>query len=72
MVNSGALALDPVIWRRDSLHFDSYRFLAVGEDLDSKTKKLSMRHFGGGVNYCPGRHFAGNEILGAWQFCYTN
>lgn len=68
MVHSRTLQLSPSIWGNDAHLFSPSRFLPLpdssADDKISKVQRLSMRHFGGGHNLCPGRHFAGNEILG--------
>lgn len=74
MVHARTLQLDPRAWGDDALQFRPLRFLPSSESREARgkgaiekdIKKLrttSLRPFGGGLNLCPGRHFASNEIL---------
>jgi cytochrome P450 len=74
MVHSRTLQLSPSTWGPDPLAFNPQHFQSLTlqevpskeEKDESRKKQQSMRPFGGGYNLCPGRHFAGNEILGGF------
>jgi cytochrome P450 len=58
--------LDPGIFGDDADKFVPDRFMRDGKTLAPGQKIVSsktLRSFGGGTILCPGRHFAGNEIL---------
>jgi len=78
LVHARTLQLDRGIWGEDAHIFDASRFLGhssqTHDDLqtplltnrDEKKRKQSMKHFGGGTHHCPGRHLAGQEIVGGF------
>ncbi|KAL3425233.1 Cholesterol 7-alpha-monooxygenase 4 [Phlyctema vagabunda] len=65
IIHGRSLQMDTTIWTSSAPDFDTQRFLS--SDAEKKKKRLqALRHFGGGQNLCPGRHFASNEILGGF------
>ncbi|RDW71044.1 hypothetical protein BP6252_07607 [Coleophoma cylindrospora] len=80
MIHPRSFQMRPDIWSENAAQFDPERFLetdvtvpqAPGSDpnggsSDTKAQKLrqlSVRAFGGGHHLCPGRHLAGNQIVG--------
>ncbi|KAF3922701.1 hypothetical protein ABW21_db0204983 [Orbilia brochopaga] len=61
--------LEEEYWGKDVAVFNPDRWLPYpGEDATAAAKRIreyqaKLRPFGGGVSICPGRHFAGQEIL---------
>jgi hypothetical protein len=68
LIHARTLQLDPATWGPDATMFSPSRFLQQdnGDEKLKRVKAASQRHFGGGQNHCPGRHFACNEILGGF------
>ena len=68
-----AVHFDAAILGKDVNEFNPRRFMKVGTEpsRDERTMNTgsikvpaaAFRSFGGGVNYCPGRHFAMTEVL---------
>ena len=66
-----AIHFDASVYGSNAYEFNPRRFLRPGlkntmngngQD-QAKIPPSAFRSFGGGVNYCPGRHFAHNEVL---------
>ncbi|EPS40688.1 hypothetical protein H072_5436 [Dactylellina haptotyla CBS 200.50] len=66
---SPIVQLEEEYWGKDVLEFNPDRWLPFpGESASAAGKRIrdyqsKVRPFGGGVSICPGRHFAGQEIL---------
>lgn len=61
LIPSRVLHTDAEIWGPDAEVFNPRRFLK--SENGKKASPLAFRAFGGGTTLCPGRHFAGYEIL---------
>jgi len=78
LVHARTLQLDRDIWGDNAHIFDASRFLGNGYETqdniqvheqtnrEEKRRKRSMKHFGGGTHYCPGRYSAGQVIVGGF------
>jgi cytochrome P450 len=74
-IAGGVLHADTEIWGPDAASFNARRFFYnlngsksnadgfVSEGKGSQVHPAAFRSFGGGVSYCPGRHFAQMEII---------
>lgn len=67
-IGTSILHTDPAIWGPDAADFNPRRFYNSTAGIVTGTTKQvhpsAFRSFGGGVNQCPGRFFAQNEIVG--------
>jgi len=66
LLQARTMQLNPDVWGEDAHLFNPSRFLDARSEETKKEQLRSMRPFGGGSHMCPGRHFAGNEILGGF------
>lgn len=65
LLQARTMQLNTEVWGGDAHIFKPSRFLEISSE-KKKEQQRSMRPFGGGQHMCPGRHFAGNEILGGF------
>lgn len=74
-IAGGVLHADPEVWGPDAAEFNARRFFysqngsksnadgSVAEGKSNQVHPAAFRAFGGGISYCPGRHFAQMEII---------
>lgn len=65
-IPSAELHKNEEAWGPSASSFDPYRFIVQKRQGDTKGNRIPIsahRSWGGGVNLCPGRHFAMNELL---------
>jgi hypothetical protein len=74
-IAGGVLHADTDIWGPDAASFNARRFLyslngsksnpdgSIPDGKSNQVHPAAFRGFGGGISYCPGRHFAQMEII---------